>query len=587
MTQFMPVKKIAVFNPYLQGGHVKTAEIESTQRFINAAKKRNIDVKMFDETSAINNFEPDFVFSISHQIPKLTQFPSYINVNIPVSMIANVNRFVENILSYDAYVCVSPSVLNWLDQISKRVNKTSIHCEGYFSLEKTAYQRPNFENAFAMYMGTNWDGSRHGKVFNLFDDGQYLKCFGPKHSWDKYSSQLYGGEVPFDGISVLDYYRTAGAGLCIGHPAFDSEGIANNRLYEIAASSALLIASDNTFTKSKYADTALYFNQNADSQSVYEQIKAHVCWIRENPADAEAMSRASHERFNNELSNDYYLSEMLNMHQKVLEQKYRVTEKHNITYFIAKPIIDSSIIDTIETIKAQAGESSIILVSENTPSQSVLNSVDKRLVTWVQATAQESTQSVMNKLNIGNQSNWINVLSPGDLLYQNHEAIITNTLNELSSSSPGILKTEKLIASSKDRLIEKQYDEHYFKVNNLTCYDRENLTASMSNIVFSHAQFLTLLGEKPVYHLNAEKVDLSSAYSIVEVTCQVQAGQWAQAKISDNMNKMNELSAELLKKQNELSAIYHSKTWKLANKIKSIYQKLRFIVRFGRFSHES
>jgi hypothetical protein len=587
----MDVKKIAVFNPYLQGGHVKTAEIESTQRFINAGKKRGIDIRMFDESCEINNFEPDFVFSITHQIPKLTPFPSYINVNIPVSMIAGVKRFVDNILTYDGYVCVSPSVLNWLDEISKKENKQSLKCEGYFSLEKTPYLRPNLENAFAMYMGTNWDGTRHEKIFNLCGDGKYLKCFGPKHSWEKYPKNLYGGEVPFDGVSVLDYYNKAGAGLCIGHPLFDNEGIANNRIYEISASSALLISSENIFTRAHYGESALYFDHTQDSNVVFEQIKSHIEWVRSNVARAEEMSRASNDIFNKTLSNDYYLDQMLKMHQKVFECKYRSSEeckqKNRVTYLIAKPIMNSSVLDTIHSIKAQEGESSIILVSENQPTSSVASVVDDASVIWIHATPNDSVDKVFQKIKKDKLHPWINALSPGDVLYKNHQSVMMNSFNQMDMKKNKWLKSGVLFAASTGRLIEKQYDEHYFQVKNSTCYDRESVSTCLTSIFFRSDEFSDIFREKTIFNLRVDGLDVSLAYQIREVTCQLEFGGLSDEKSQENINKINELSSSLTLKQNELSAIYGSNTWKLASKIKSIYRRVKLISRFGRLSHES
>jgi hypothetical protein len=39
-------KRIAIVNPYLQGGHTQTAEIESTARFITAAARLGITAEM-------------------------------------------------------------------------------------------------------------------------------------------------------------------------------------------------------------------------------------------------------------------------------------------------------------------------------------------------------------------------------------------------------------------------------------------------------------------------------------------------------------------------------------------------------------
>lgn len=126
------VSKIAIINPYLQGGHTQTAEMESIARFVRAAKQRSIDVAVLTTTQEIEAYNPDFVLGITYQEGKLSNYPSYLTLVIPHSLVQNVPRFIRNILTYDAYVTASPFINKWLNKTCLAHNKKPLICEGYF-----------------------------------------------------------------------------------------------------------------------------------------------------------------------------------------------------------------------------------------------------------------------------------------------------------------------------------------------------------------------------------------------------------------------------------------------------------------------
>lgn len=314
------VKRLAILNPYLQGGHVLIAETESAARYIEAARNLSIEARMFASIEELDEFDPDVVVAITYQEAKLTKYPTYVSLNAPPALLKDVPRFIRNLLSYDGFLTISSSVTAWLHELGKKYNKVMHIAHAAFSVPRMPFKPCNFTNASAMYMGTNWDGMRHHNFFQLFDSGEYLKCYGPAKSWAAYSKSLYGGEIPFDGSSVFNRYRQHGMGLCMGHPAFDKEGIANSRLFEIPASSALAVCSSNELTKSIYGDSVLYLNQNAPTKILADELIASVEWVRSNPGLAQEMARESHEIYNKNASMELYISNLLELHKKVVAE---------------------------------------------------------------------------------------------------------------------------------------------------------------------------------------------------------------------------------------------------------------------------
>ena len=590
------VKRIAVFNPYLQGGHTKTAEMESPARFVACAVHRGIQVKMFDNSHDIMLFKPDFVFSITYQTGKLTPFPTYMNVNIPVTMIHDVHRFVRNILSCDGFVTVSESVKSWLMKICQQYNKTYICCDGYFSVEKTEFKPANYEHAVCAYMGTNWDGTRHSSIFNRLSDGKYLKCYGPRESWKLYPDSLFGGEVPFDGVSTLKMYNNSGMGLCIGHPQFDEEGIANNRMYEIVAAGAMPIASNNSLTKEFYGDTILYFNHLAAPNEVADQIIHAVQWVRSNPKLTESMTAAAHDLFNKNLSMEYYLDQMLAMHQKYLskiqQQKMAITNKlanseMSLCYIIANPVLDSSAADTIASIVAQGVDNpNVFLISKNEPRgliEHIKNFYPKVHVSWISYQDERTNDGLINALN-QQHCDLLVILNPGDILFDHYTACLTNfvSVSESEFTNYSEFVMGSLSHSRFDDSLEQCDDPHIIKYHDFSKI-QSFLTGEqfpISSIIFSSNLFSAIIKDKTLYHLNEFTIQTLSTLGvnpiiIPNIALSVLIDRYYASKNLYYVSQVKKLETDLILREISMNEILNSRSWRYFSRARKVVGRLK------------
>ncbi len=592
------VKRIAVFNPYLQGGHTKTAEMESTARFIACAQKRGIEVKMFDNSHDIISFKPDFVFSITYQTGKLTSFPTYMNVNIPVTMIRDVNRFVRNILSCDGFVTVSGSVKEWLKSICKQFNKDYLCCAGYFSVERNVFQPSNYRNATCAYMGTNWDGTRHSKLFNLLSGGEYLKCYGPSESWKLYPKTLFGGEVPFDGISTLRMYNKSGAGLCIGHPEFDLEGIANNRMYEIVASGAMPIASMNPLTKEFYGNSILYFDHLDEPEKVASSIVSSIEWVRANSKTAEEMVRAAHDIFNKNLSIEYYLDQMINMHQQYLSKHkiknldlLKVKANQKLLYVIVNPIIDVGVMNTISSIFSQESVNpSILLLSKNEPIDLIdilKNNYPSSNIEWIRYYGEKSNHELFNILNKLSPK-FISLLCQGDVIFKNFSLVLSDAISKgtVNESESGSLVACSLSHSLVDDSLEYCEDEHainyhdFFKIKSFISSDR----FSLSSVIFSVQLFQAYIAEKNIYDLSDVSRQALSVLGIDPVVIpEIVSSAFLDAHhANENLHYVSlvkSLENDIASRDRAINQIINSRSWRYLCRVRGVIGKLKAVCR--------
>ncbi len=439
------ISRIAILNPYLQGGHTQTAEIESATRFINTAETMGIETRVLASSDEVERFDPDFVIPITYQEPKLTAYPTYGLLTMPVPWVKDIPRFVRNILSYDGYLTVSNSTRKWLRELNIEYNKQIYIAYAAFSIRETPYIPCDFTNATAVYIGTNWDKSRHQDLFMYLSDGQYLKCFGPRHSWEKYPQSLYGGEIAFDGTSTLSIYNQYAAGLCINHRDFDNEGVPSSRTFEIAASGAIPICTPNEYTENIFGDSVLYIDNTTTPIELAEQISEAIKWIRMNPKIASNMAKEAHHIFCTQISMDIFLKNIIEMHNEVMQvkgftklnqpvyQSIKSTtasiqeDQPTVVYFV---IVRDSIKDfdlAINYLNQQSYSNIqvIVICCEQVKNAIAASSDDS--VEFIDIDDNELNNRIQKTLQFKNAT-WFGFFTPGSILFSNHVTSILNSL---------------------------------------------------------------------------------------------------------------------------------------------------------------
>lgn len=450
----MDVKKIAIINPYLQGGHTETAEIEAANRFILAAKRLFITAKMFAKSEDVESFDPDFIITHTYQEPKLTHYPTYGLLTMPIAWVKDVPRFVRNILTYDGFLTSSPSVINWLTDLCKRTNKSTYIAHSAFSHYQTEFVPLDFKNAIAAYLGTNWDGKRHHDLFthSQLSDGSYLKCYGPQKSWSHYPDALYGAEVPFDGLSVLSIYAKNAVGLCVNHPDFDREGIPTSRTFEIAAASALPICSHNQFIRDAFGDAVLYIDRGLSGQELATQIIEHMKWIRSNPSIAQEMARQVHAIFCEKLSMEFFIQKIIDMHKKkhaenidnaitnqsTIHMQYKDLAKEKVSYIINtdKKTAPEKIIQCVKQVFNQTYKNvNVIVLGKQKLLKSLKSATDFNGLDVEFFTHNENVKIQKTLSNAGTK--WFGILGIDDIIFQNHISTLMKMFSDANNSLSG------------------------------------------------------------------------------------------------------------------------------------------------------
>ena len=109
---------------------------------------------------------------------------------------------------------------------------------------------------------------------------------------------------------ITHFHREYGISLVIHNAEHRLDGIPTNRLAETAGSSAIMISDRNRFIEKHFSDSILFFDIEQDEVTIYNQIKEHINWIKENPEMAKAMARKSSEVFADNFSIDVQMENL-------------------------------------------------------------------------------------------------------------------------------------------------------------------------------------------------------------------------------------------------------------------------------------
>jgi len=321
--------KIAIHNSFI--GQKYPAETELVRRICLAAENLGWEAIEVGSHCEIELFQPDFVLVTHFNTAKLSQFPTYGCMWNPPIFIDRYEDFIDsydrnskgkkkyrNILSYDSYLSSSNIISEWIRSEFNNTTKQFFIAPFYPSCNQTEYIAPDINEPKLVYIGSNWDGSRFKRLFQGLDSKINIQVYGSK--WN-YLKNIYRGNIPFDGVSVLNTLRQAGIGLCLHKQEHQDSETPSMRIFEIVASGAIAICGEHRFIREHFGNNVLYIDTCASIASQLEQISNHIDWIKNNQKEALKMSWRSHSIFLEQFTLEKLLLGIIPNHQKLIRDK--------------------------------------------------------------------------------------------------------------------------------------------------------------------------------------------------------------------------------------------------------------------------
>ncbi len=469
--------RIAILNCYLQEGRAELAETEATERLTAAASRMGIETAAFARSEDILDYRPDFVVVLSYHDAKLTPFPTYLLLTVPVRWMEGLPRFRRNILSADGWWTLAPQAARFVDGLCAKLGKPSLSAACTITPPRTQFARCDYGNALAAYIGTNWDGQRHRDLFLELARFGAVRCYGNRERWSYLPGPAYGGEVPFDGASALGVYRAAGVGLCLNHADFDAEAVPSNRMFEIPAASAVVIASRNPAVVDAYGDAVCYVDADAPAALAAKQIRDRVAWIRAHPKQAAEMAAHCHGIFHERFSIEAMLERALALHRAVCA-RLGFAPPASDTAAVAAAGIDLTLMVLVRdhstpglerclrSVRAQTLAPKSVIVVDATTAGDVGAAIPRSDASWrlLRGKPGLGLPAALRLAEAEITTAWLGCIDAMDELYPNHVFAVADTLRRGGRANgaprPAVIHSGMVQVSETTPLPELMRDDH-------------------------------------------------------------------------------------------------------------------------------
>lgn len=226
-----------------------------------------------------------FVLSLHYTSPKTTLHYTLHALWNPFNFIVD-PAHIQNLKTFDGYLsCYSDPIDNQINKYasSKIVGKLN-HTLSYPILNVSDFRN----DITCFYIGINWEQLSNTfpsrqlvlDLLKKLDNNVYI--YGPRmvsnvNVWKNWNQ--YKGEIPFDGVSIINVIKKCGACLVLSSPSHVKFEISSNRLFEGLAAGVPLICDNHPFIKKWFGDNVFYIDIN--DPTCHEQVLRHIAFIKD------------------------------------------------------------------------------------------------------------------------------------------------------------------------------------------------------------------------------------------------------------------------------------------------------------------
>lgn len=166
--------------------------------------------------------------------------------------------------------------------------------------------------------GCNRNSLRFQKALQRLAADKLLVAYGIKDTFQFLGNSYLGAFEDFGNVvsCMFNLQKQHGIALIIHNLEHMIEGIPTSRILEAVASGALVITDKNYFIEKFFGNNVLYFDSLVDEEQIYQQIKSHIQWAKDNPIVAEVKARAAYKIFVDNFTIEKQLQSLLEQLQK-------------------------------------------------------------------------------------------------------------------------------------------------------------------------------------------------------------------------------------------------------------------------------
>ena len=327
------------------------------EHFKYSAEKLGWEVTIYDQQvinheEEILKFDPDFILYAIFTDPKMPRKLEihrskkyFINFH-PLQITRNSLKLISKEDPYNALgilkeeMLISDALLIGAEEVNisrlalQRNNKKFNGIRLLPQVSATINQPADPKNI--MWCNTGWDKLRSSKKYhnfiNLLSNNTEFKSYGKYGRLQSYIDQSkYDGFIP-TAEEMIKTIRKNGIYLLTHSDLHNQSTTPSLRIFEAVAANVIVISDKNPFAIKHFGDNFLYFDHNADTKTMYQQVKAHYDWILANPQKAKAMSERAHQIFLEKFTLEKDLIRIAKMHEAILKQEQEMHLSYPFLY---------------------------------------------------------------------------------------------------------------------------------------------------------------------------------------------------------------------------------------------------------------
>ena len=269
-------------------------EVEFANRIVKASKNIGWESIIEDyQDKTLDSKHYDFMICL---VPEARRFstPAYLALFDPKNHYFRSNGLLKTeYLTYSGYLVTYPIDLtkkvfsffryrpwmNWLPLVQ-------------FSEYKEV--DPDFLFYVCCAWGNRARDERYKTFLSLLDQTSYARFYGGSHFSSVYPDS-YLGSIPMDGESMLLKIHENGVCLVLHSSDHLGNAIPSGRIFEAVAASSVVISDQNPFVLENFGNSVLYIDHTSSGVNLFNQVEAHMNWIRSHKKEARAMAKKAYE----------------------------------------------------------------------------------------------------------------------------------------------------------------------------------------------------------------------------------------------------------------------------------------------------
>lgn len=156
------------------------------------------------------------------------------------------------------------------------------------------------------------------ELLKLLDKKDYTHFYGDPFFKDELLH--YAGELPFNADSLYKAMSRDGITLILHSADHNAYGIPSGRIFEAAAASTVIICDKNTFVEEHFGNSVLYIDTKRSAEKIFDQIHAHMKWIKANKEAALALAKQAHTIYMEKFLLEQQLLQLGEFHDSLIRQ---------------------------------------------------------------------------------------------------------------------------------------------------------------------------------------------------------------------------------------------------------------------------